>query len=71
LFPVQYWRELVPMQVGLDALVQATHSPAEHTGVAPVHGLVTQLPLLQYRAVALSAQSAVAPVHATHCPETQ
>jgi hypothetical protein len=70
--PEQYRRTLLaPTQVGADALVQATQVPAEQTGVEPVHDVVTQLPALQRRAVALSAHSVVVPVQATHCPETQ
>jgi hypothetical protein len=71
LLPEQYWRTLLPTQVGLDALVQGTQAPPEQTGVEPVHDVLTQLPALQCRAVALSAHSAVVPVHCTHCPETQ
>lgn len=67
----QYWRTLLPTQVGVDAPVQATQTPAEQTGVEPVQGVLTQLPALQCRAVTPSEHSAVVPVQATHCPDTQ
>ncbi len=67
----QYWRTLLPMQVGAEAFVQATQAPPEQIGVEPVHCVVTQFPALQCRAVVESTHSAVVPVQATHCPETQ
>jgi hypothetical protein len=69
--PEQYWRTLLPTQIGADALVQATQTPAEQTDVEPVQGVLTQLPALQCRAVTPSEHSAVVPVQATHCPDTQ
>ena len=69
--PEQYRRTLLLVQVGADALVQATQAPPEQTGVEPAHVVVTQLPLLQRRAVVASAHSVVVPVQATHCPDTQ
>jgi hypothetical protein len=73
LVPEQYWRTLLPMQVGLDALVQATQVPVvvSQTGVTPVQDVLTQLPALQRRLVVALEHSVVVPVQATHWPETQ
>ena len=61
------------MQVGLDAVVQATQVPLVvlHTGVEPVQDVLAQVPALQCRLVVELRHSVVVPVQATHWPETQ
>jgi ATP-dependent protease HslVU (ClpYQ) ATPase subunit len=71
LLAAQYWRVLLPVQVGALELVHATHVLPEQMGVLPGQVELTHLPLLQVRKVFDARHSTAVPVHSTHCPLTQ